>query len=92
MVLFCISAQSPLAGQLQQQQNPLLPVIQQCIDAITEHQRLNTLMKGELVKGLLPHSSVRADYTVQRVRGRLSYFLHSSVHFLTNNLCILKTS
>lgn len=59
--------QSPLAGQ-QQLQNPLLPLIQQCVDAITEHQRLNTLMKGELVKGLLPHSSVRADYTVQRVR------------------------
>ncbi|XP_020267209.1 uncharacterized protein LOC109842745 isoform X1 [Asparagus officinalis] len=57
-----------LAGQQQIQQNPLLPLVQQCVDAITEHQRLNTLMKGELVKGLLPHSSVRADYTVQRVR------------------------
>ncbi|OEL37054.1 hypothetical protein BAE44_0001929 [Dichanthelium oligosanthes] len=52
----------------QPQQNPLLPAIQACIDAITEHQRLNTLMKGELIKGLLPQSSVRADYTVQRVQ------------------------
>ncbi|XP_072961074.1 uncharacterized protein [Typha angustifolia] len=51
-----------------QQQSSLLPVIQACLDAITEHQRLNTLMKGELVKSLLPHSSVRADYTVQRVQ------------------------
>ncbi|XP_062215948.1 uncharacterized protein LOC133916336 [Phragmites australis] len=52
----------------QPQPTPLLPAIQACIDAITEHQRLNTLMKGELIKGLLPHSSVRADYTVQRVQ------------------------
>ncbi|KAL6649731.1 hypothetical protein ACP70R_013955 [Stipagrostis hirtigluma subsp. patula] len=52
----------------QPQQNPHLPAIQACIDAITEHQRLNTLMKGELIKGLLPQSSVRADYTVQRVQ------------------------
>lgn len=52
----------------QPQQNPLLPAIQTCIDAITEHQRLNTLMKGELIKGLLPQSSVRADFTVQRVQ------------------------
>uniref|UniRef100_A0A0E0GL14 Transmembrane protein 209 n=1 Tax=Oryza nivara TaxID=4536 RepID=A0A0E0GL14_ORYNI len=52
----------------QPQQNPLLPSIQACIDAITEHQRLNTLMKGELIKGLLPQSSVRADYTVKRVQ------------------------
>ncbi|EEE58847.1 hypothetical protein OsJ_10435 [Oryza sativa Japonica Group] len=52
----------------QPQQNPLLPSIQACIDAITEHQRLNTLMKGELIKGLLPQSSVHADYTVKRVQ------------------------
>jgi len=56
------------------QQNPLLPAIQACIDAITEHQRLNTLMKGELIKGLLPQSSVRADYTVQRVQGEYLAF------------------
>ncbi|XP_008793513.2 transmembrane protein 209 [Phoenix dactylifera] len=61
-------SQVPLAGAQQPQPNPLLPVIQACVDAITEHQRLNTLMKGELIKGLLPQSSVRADYTVQRVR------------------------
>lgn len=76
----------PLAGQ----QNPLLPLIQQCVDAITEHQRLNTLMKGELIKGLLPQSSVRAEYTVQRVRGRLSSILPSTVCFMSNNLLILK--
>ncbi|CAL4922155.1 unnamed protein product [Urochloa decumbens] len=52
----------------QPQQNPLLPALQACTDAITEHLRLNTLMKGELIKGLLPQSSVRADYTVQRVQ------------------------
>ena len=27
------------------------------------------LMKGEWMKGLLPQSSVSADYTVQRIRG-----------------------
>jgi hypothetical protein len=53
----------------QPQSNPLLPAIQACIDAITEHQRLNALMKGELIKGLLPQSTVRADYTVHRVQG-----------------------
>ncbi|KAF5728061.1 hypothetical protein HS088_TW21G00204 [Tripterygium wilfordii] len=50
------------------QQNPMTPVIRQCVDAITEHQRLQALMKGELIKGLLPQSSVRADYMVQRIR------------------------
>ena len=43
--------------------------MQECVDAITEHQRLHALVKGEWVKGLLPQSSVRADYTVQRIRG-----------------------
>uniref|UniRef100_A0A5B7BZM2 Transmembrane protein 209 n=1 Tax=Davidia involucrata TaxID=16924 RepID=A0A5B7BZM2_DAVIN len=58
------------AGNLQQspQQNSLIPLIQECINAIAEHQRLHALMKGEWVKGLLPQSSVRADYTVQRIR------------------------
>lgn len=51
------------------QQNPLVPIMQECVDAITEHQRLHALMKGELVKGLLPQSSIRAEYTVQRIRG-----------------------
>ncbi|KAI9196150.1 hypothetical protein LWI28_021471 [Acer negundo] len=50
------------------QQNPMIPVMQECVDAITEHQRLHALMKGEWVKGLLPQSSVRADYTVLRIR------------------------
>lgn len=50
------------------QQSSMIPPIQECIDAITEHQRLHALMKGEWVKGLLPQSSVRADYMVQRIR------------------------
>ncbi|KAK4441159.1 Transmembrane protein [Sesamum alatum] len=54
------------------QQSPqhaaLVPLLQEAIDAITEHQRLHALMKGEWGKGLLPQSSVRADYTVQRIR------------------------
>ncbi|XP_030504795.2 uncharacterized protein LOC115719754 [Cannabis sativa] len=67
-----IDASSPRLAQasLQQspQQNPLVPVMQECVDAISEHQKLQALMKGEWVKGLLPQSSVRADYTVQRIR------------------------
>lgn len=59
----------PLANlQQSPQQNPLIPIMQECVDAITEHQRLHALVKGEWVKGLLPQSSVRADYTVQRIR------------------------
>ncbi|QCD88254.1 uncharacterized protein LOC114168246 [Vigna unguiculata] len=50
------------------QQTSLVPIMQECVDAITEHQRLQALVKGEWVKGLLPQSSVRADYTVQRIR------------------------
>ncbi|KAK9158274.1 hypothetical protein Scep_004848 [Stephania cephalantha] len=64
------SLSKPPLSNIQQspQQNTLAPVIQECIDAITEHQRLHTLMKGEWVKGILPQSSVRADYTVQRIQ------------------------
>ncbi|XP_006649902.1 uncharacterized protein LOC102705797 [Oryza brachyantha] len=62
------SRDAPVAQTFGSPQQPHLPAIQACIDAITEHQRLNTLMKGELIKGLLPQSSVRADYTVQRVQ------------------------
>ncbi|KAI3870009.1 hypothetical protein MKX03_002041 [Papaver bracteatum] len=51
-----------------QQSQQQISLIQECVDAITEHQRLHQLMKGEWVKGLLPQSSVRADYTVQRIR------------------------
>nr|GEX06469.1 transmembrane protein 209 [Tanacetum cinerariifolium] len=40
----------------------------ECLDIITEHQKLLALVKGELAKGLLPQSSVQADYTVQRIR------------------------
>ncbi|XP_010689580.2 uncharacterized protein LOC104903264 [Beta vulgaris subsp. vulgaris] len=50
------------------QQNSFLPVIQECVDAITEHQRLLALTKGELIKGLLPQSSVPAEYTVRRIK------------------------
>ncbi|XP_078446830.1 cytochrome B561, amino-terminal protein isoform X2 [Wolffia australiana] len=50
------------------QQTSLTSGIQGCLDAITEHQRLHALMKGDLVKGLLPQSSIRADYTVRRIR------------------------
>lgn len=66
---YFLCAAQTFGSPQQPQQNPLLPAIQACIDAITEHQRLNTLMKGELIKGLLPQSSVRADFTVQRVQG-----------------------
>jgi hypothetical protein len=54
--------------QQQQQQAALIPVMQECVDAISEHRRLQGLMKGEWVKGLLPRSSIPADYTVQRIR------------------------
>lgn len=50
------------------QQTALVPIMQDCVDAIAEHQRLQALVKGEWVKGLLPQSSVRADYSVQRIR------------------------
>ncbi|MED6221047.1 hypothetical protein PIB30_050675 [Stylosanthes scabra] len=65
------ASKSKLPGsnmQLAPQQTPSAPIMQECMDAITEHQRLQALVKGEWVKGLLPQSSVRADYTVQRIR------------------------
>lgn len=59
-------------GNFQQspQQTVLGPQLQEGIDAVTEHQRLHALMKGEWGKGLLPQSSVRADYTVKKIRGK----------------------
>ncbi|XP_009617750.1 uncharacterized protein LOC107796269 [Nicotiana tabacum] len=54
--------------QLSSPQNSQIPILQECIDAITEHQRLLSLMKGEWAKGLLPQSGVRAENTVQRIR------------------------
>ncbi|KAK7262352.1 hypothetical protein RJT34_29920 [Clitoria ternatea] len=67
-----IEASKPklLVSNMQQspQQTSFVPIMQDCLDAITEHQRLQALVKGEWVKGLLPQSSVRADYTVQRIR------------------------
>ena len=71
------AARSPLGGFQQiPAQNPSILVVQECIDIITEHQKLLALVKGELAKGLLPHSSVRADYTVQRIRGSFYYLFH----------------
>nr|GEY93447.1 transmembrane protein 209 [Tanacetum cinerariifolium] len=62
-------SRSPLGGFQQiQAHNPSIPVVQECLDIITEHQKLLALVKGELAKGLLPQSSVRAYYTVQRTR------------------------
>lgn len=64
----------PLANAAQSpQQNPLVPTMQECVDAIAEHQKLLALMKGEWVKGLLPQSSIRADYTVQRIKGGIGH-------------------
>lgn len=59
---------SKFPSSIMQQSQQQISLIQECVDAITEHQRLHQLMKGEWVKGLLPQSSVRADYTVQRIR------------------------
>nr|GMD61396.1 transmembrane protein 209 [Ipomoea batatas] len=64
----CMSKLTPSIFQQSPQQSTLIPVVQECIDAITEHQRLLTLMKGEWGKGLLTQGSVRADYTVRRIR------------------------
>ncbi|PHT69310.1 hypothetical protein T459_28797 [Capsicum annuum] len=64
-----VAARSTSGGlQPSSPQNSMIPIIQECIDAITEHQRLQSLMKGEWGKGLLPQSGVRAEYTVQRIR------------------------
>lgn len=67
--LFLAKAQ---AGNFQQapQRAASLTDLREGMDAIMEHQRLHALMKGEWGKGLLPQSSVRADYTVQRIRGK----------------------
>ncbi|CAN1182607.1 Transmembrane protein 209 [Linum perenne] len=50
------------------QQNPMAPILQKCLDAVTEHQKLGALMRGEWGKGLLPYSNVREDLMVQRIR------------------------
>lgn len=46
------------------------PLVQECLDAVTEHQRLRLLMKGEWFKGLLPLSNVSPNAIVQRIRGK----------------------
>lgn len=68
-------------------ENSLIPILQECIDAITEHQRLQSLMKGEWGKGLLPQSSVRAEYTVQRIRGSLT--LNCTLHVSHSRISIM---
>lgn len=68
--------QNSLFGLAPPQEKVYNPHIQACLDAVTEHQRLKALIKGEWVKGLLPQSSVRADYTAQRIRGRDSTGLY----------------
>lgn len=73
----CFVGPQPSTFGLQQPQIRFVnPAIQECLDAVSEHQRLKALMKGEWAKGLLPQSSVRADYTVQRIRGLISSSLH----------------
>ncbi|XP_055835512.1 uncharacterized protein LOC129904005 isoform X2 [Solanum dulcamara] len=64
----CMSKSTSGGLQPSSPENSLIPILQECIDAITEHQRLHSLMKGEWGKGLLPQSGVRAEYTVQRIR------------------------
>ena len=77
-----------MANQQQSlQQSSYLPIIQECVDAITEHQKLLALTKGELIKGLLPQSSIPAEYTVRRIKGEhlLSvFFIHSLVQIRMN--------
>ncbi|XP_050369829.1 uncharacterized protein LOC126787953 [Argentina anserina] len=62
------ASQLPQAYSQHSPQQNLVPIMQECVDVITEHQRLHALMKGELIKGLLPQASIRAEYTVQRIR------------------------
>lgn len=71
-----VAPQSSMFATQPSQVWPVNPAIQECLDAVSEHQRLKALMKGEWAKGLLPQSSVRADYTVQRIRGMGSKFFH----------------
>ncbi|KAJ6670458.1 hypothetical protein OIU85_014346 [Salix viminalis] len=63
------AAKLPLSSLQQSlQQNPMISIMQECVDAITTHQRLLALMRGEWARGLLPHSNVRDDYMVKRIR------------------------
>ncbi|KAJ0729235.1 hypothetical protein HanLR1_Chr07g0250681 [Helianthus annuus] len=74
-------------------QNLSIPIIQECIDVITEHQKLLALMKGEWAKGLLPQSHIRADYTVQRIRGSPLFLIvplpiHTYIYIIYIYMCI----
>ena len=63
--------QTSLFGLQYMNQGKLVnPSIQECLNAVSEHQKLRALMKGDWRKGLVPLSSVTADYTVQRIRGQ----------------------
>lgn len=81
------AAKQPIANLQQPLQNPMIPLMQECVDAVTEHQRLQALLKGELIKGLLPQSSVRADYVVQRIQG-MQIFFQRYVAF--NGFCLMR--
>ncbi|KAJ4967056.1 hypothetical protein NE237_018905 [Protea cynaroides] len=63
-------------GNLQQppQQNFSIPVMQECVDAITEHQRLHALMKGEWVKGL------HKEMNDEEGSGSISSIDHNSIY------------
>ncbi|CAN0911549.1 hypothetical protein LINGRAHAP2_LOCUS26933 [Linum grandiflorum] len=54
-LVHAIDASAPKFNQFNKQQspqqNPMAPVMQKCLDAITEHQKLRALMKGEWGKG-----------------------------------------
>ncbi|KAF8081988.1 hypothetical protein N665_0853s0002 [Sinapis alba] len=51
-----------------QQQAVRISHIQECVNAISEYLRLQSLMKGEWASSLLPCNSFPVDYTVQRIR------------------------
>lgn len=88
-VVFPLYAAKLPQASIQQstQQNPLVPIMQECVDAISEHQKLRALMKGEWVKGLLPQSSVRADYTVQRIRGSWNWIIYMWFTYFLSHCC-----
>ncbi|KAK1284232.1 hypothetical protein QJS10_CPB21g01215 [Acorus calamus] len=55
-----LQARDGSASSLQySQQNPLIPHVQACLDAITEYQRLHALLKGELVKELAEGTCIK---------------------------------
>lgn len=75
-----------------QEQRIVNPLVQECLDAVTEHQRLRLLMKGEWFKGLLPLSSVRPEAVVQRIKGNPMFSLHIVGSVLSDTLQCLNFS